>query len=151
MNLASLVLRQHSKLDAEGDDNQSDVDSEHVRQLEATIHQKRGQREAQARLAALRADASTVSSDSFELISDHSEHPMDGLSLGDSVGLEGSGVMATSLSLATGSGTALAGSRTRFKKVKKVKPATHSLPGVKGVLSEKIHDDGHVAETLMFR
>jgi len=158
VNLASLVHMQHAKLEGDGDgDEESDMDSTHMRQLEATIHQKRGQREAQARLAALKADASSASSNSFELISDHSDHPLDDTSsLGGSIGqanasgvlIEGSSLVETSL--ATGSGTAKTG-RTRFKKVKKTKSAAHTLPGVQGVLSEKRHDDGHVAETLMFR
>jgi hypothetical protein len=151
VNLADLVLKQNTSMaggdgNGDGDDDDSSLNSEHHRQLMATIHQKRGVNDARARKAAADAAAdghSVASSESFELISIHSESPMD--AVGASTSLE-----AGSSLLSGGPGSSGTG-KTTFKMVKKIKNAAANLPGIQGVLSEVVHEDGHVAETMVYR
>ena len=151
VNLADLVLKQNTSLIGNGggdgdDDDDSSVNSEHRHLLMATIHQKRGVSDARARKAAVEAAAggdSVASSESFELLSVHSEHPMD--VVGASMSLE------AGPSLMSGGASSSGMGKTTFKKVKKVKKASASLPGIHGVLSEVVHEDGHVAETMVYR
>jgi len=137
VNLADLVHQQHASFHM--DDNNTLVDEEKAAlqaKLEATIHQKRGVREAKARLAAM-APTDDGDDSEYELIEEHSDD--------DSMTNSASGAGT----LTQGSILSMKSSMTsRFKKVKKQSKAGSNLPGIQGVMSDKVHHDGSTEQIL---